>query len=42
MTELEPLEPNFAVEMYLDSREQELAEAPLRSHQYRLDTFVEW
>lgn len=42
MDELEPLEPRVAAEMYLDAREQELAEATLQSHQYRLEAFVDW
>lgn len=42
MNELEPLAPRVAVEMYLDAREQELAEATLRSHQYRLAIFADW
>lgn len=40
--DLEPLAPHRAVEMYLESKQDDLAEATLESHEYRLDAFVEW
>lgn len=42
MSELDPLDPRKAVEMYLDAREEELAEATLQSHEYRLKPFIDW
>lgn len=40
--ELEPIEPETAVEMYLDDRRHNVAEATLRAHYYRLKQFTEW
>jgi integrase len=39
---LEPIEPQEAVELYLDHRERELSKATLHSHKSRLDHFVTW
>lgn len=41
-SELEQIEPGRAVEMYLRSRENELAQATLYSHRSRLSHFIEW
>ncbi|WP_410765641.1 tyrosine-type recombinase/integrase [Haloferax sp. DFSO60] len=40
--DLEPLEPAAAKQMYLDARSQELSDATLQSHHYRLKQFVQW
>jgi integrase len=40
--DLEPLEPFRALEMYLESKQDDLADATLQSHEYRLEAFVEW
>ncbi|KTG07563.1 tyrosine-type recombinase/integrase [Haloferax profundi] len=42
MSKLEPLEPELAVQMYLDARRDELADWTLKSHKYRLSAFVQW
>ena len=42
MSDLEPISPRQAVEMYLNHRKHELAEKSIQNHQYRLDTFVEF
>ncbi|WP_181685808.1 tyrosine-type recombinase/integrase [Halorhabdus salina] len=42
MSELQPLGPQEAVELYLDSRESELSEKSLENQKYRLRSFVEW
>ena len=43
MTEnLEPLAPAEGVQMYLDERSHELADATIQSHRYRLEQFVQW
>jgi len=39
---LEPIEPETALELYLADKENELAEASLRSHRARLRHFVRW
>lgn len=39
---LEPLAPAEAMQMYLDERSHELAEATIQSHRYRLKQFVQW
>ncbi len=39
---LEPLEPAEAMQMYLDERRHELADATIQSHRYRLKQFVLW
>lgn len=41
-TDLDPLAPREAMQMYLDERRHELAEATLQSHRYRLKQFVQW
>lgn len=40
--ELEPIEPETAVELYLADREPELASITLKSHRSRLGFFVQW
>lgn len=40
--QLEPIEPEQALEMYLRERETEVAEATLYSHKSRLGHFVRW
>ncbi|CDK39623.1 site-specific integrase [Halorubrum sp. AJ67] len=42
MSELEPLEPEKAVELYLKHRSDELAESSLNAHRLRLKHFVRW
>lgn len=42
MPELEPLEPERGVELYLKHREDELAESSLNAHRLRLKHFVRW
>jgi site-specific recombinase XerD len=40
--DLEPIDPETAVEMYLDDRRHNVAEATLQAHHYRLKQFTEW
>jgi len=40
--ELDPIEPEGAVEMYLTVKHSEFADATLRSHRSRLRRFVQW
>ena len=40
--DLEPIDPETAVEMYLDDRRHNVAEATLQAHYYRLKQFTEW
>lgn len=40
--DLEPLEPQEALNLYLQDRDGELAEQTLQSHRYRITRFVEW
>lgn len=40
--ELEPIEPDTAVQMYLDDRRHNIADATLQAHHYRLKQFTEW
>lgn len=42
MSALQPIGPQEAVELYLDSREAELSEKSLENQKYRLRSFVEW
>lgn len=42
MSELEPIEPAEAVEMWLDHQRSERAASTLQSYSYRLAPFVEW
>lgn len=42
MSDLEPLTPDRAIEMYLDARKDELSEATLQSQEYRLDAFEQF
>ena len=39
---LEPIDPETALEMYLNDRENEVAQATLYSHRSRLSHFVRW
>lgn len=39
---LEPIEPAVAVQMYLEDRRHEVADATLQAHDYRLRQFVAW
>lgn len=41
-SELEPIEPETAVEMYLDDRRTELSQASLKAHEYRLSHLLRW
>ena len=40
--ELEPIDPETAVDLYLDHREPELSEKSLENQRYRLTSFVLW
>lgn len=40
--DLEPLEPEEAVEIYKNQRRSEVSDATLQSHGYRLKHFVKW
>ncbi|ERH11071.1 MAG: hypothetical protein J07HX64_02850 [halophilic archaeon J07HX64] len=40
--DLDPIDPETAVQMYLDSRRRELTDATIQAHQYRLKQFVRW
>lgn len=40
--DLEPLDPEKGVEMYLDHRKLELSKKSIQNHGYRLRRFVEW
>lgn len=42
MTDLEPISPAEAMEMYMEGRRDELAESTLQGHRYRLEAFVQW
>jgi len=42
MTELEPIEPDRALELYLEDREIEYADSTIRSHRSRLKQFLSW
>ncbi len=39
---LDPIDPSTAIQMYLDSRRHELADATLQAHRYRLKQFRQW
>jgi len=39
---LEPIEPEAALELFLKDKEAELADASIKSHDYRLRHFVRW
>lgn len=41
-SDLQPIAPEAAVELYLDGRRDELTKETLKSHKYRLQTFAEW
>jgi integrase len=40
--DLEPIDPETAVELYIDHREPDVSEKTLLNHQSRLDSFVDW
>lgn len=40
--DLEPIEPDHAVELYLEDRRDELADLTYSSHRSRLSYFVQW
>ncbi|MFB6308665.1 MAG: tyrosine-type recombinase/integrase [Haloarculaceae archaeon] len=40
--DLEPLDPETGVEMYLNGRQDELSEATLTGQKYRLEAFAQW
>lgn len=40
--DLEPLDPRTATEMYLDDWRNEIADATLQTHHYRLRYLIEW
>ena len=42
MTDTDPIQPRKALELYKQSRETEVSESTLQSHEYRLKPFVEW
>ena len=41
-TDLKPITPEDAVELYLDQRREEVAESTLQSHRRRLKHFIRW
>jgi len=41
-TELQPMHPTDAVQMYLEAKQSEAAEATVREHRYRLKHFKRW
>ena len=41
-TDLEPIEPSTAQELYLDHKASEYAEETVQAHRYRTNHFVEW
>jgi hypothetical protein len=40
--ELEPIDPETALKMYLSAREREVAQSTLRAHRSRLGHFLRW
>lgn len=40
--DLEPIDPETALELYLAEKESEYAASTVRSHRSRLDFFVRW
>lgn len=42
MSTLEPIDPETALELYLDQRRNEVTETTLKAHRYRLQHFVRW
>ena len=42
MSDLDPIEPSNALELYLTDRGGNLSEATITSHRSRLSTFVDW
>ncbi|WP_459192051.1 tyrosine-type recombinase/integrase [Halosimplex sp. J119] len=39
---LEPIDPETALELYLADKENDLADASLKAHRYRLNHFIRW
>ena len=42
MSDLQPIEPEAAKDLYLDHRRNEVSDETLKSHRYRLGAFVDW
>ena len=42
MSDLQPIDPETAVDLYLDQRRDEVSGSTLQSHEYRLQSFIEW
>lgn len=42
MSALDPIDPSNALELYLADKEGTLARSSIRSHRWRVSTFVEW
>ncbi len=42
MSDLEPITPQEAVDLYVSHRELEVSKKTLQNHKYRLNAFVEW
>ena len=42
MSDLQPIDPEAAVDLYLEERAGEVADETLKSHEYRLAEFVNW
>lgn len=40
--DLQPIDPETALDLYLGQREGEVSDATLQSHEYRLQAFVDW
>lgn len=40
--DLDPLNPEAAVDLYLDHRQDEVSDATMQSHEYRLRAFLDW
>ncbi len=41
-TNLEPLDPETAVELYLDHKSMNCADSTIRNHRYRMNHFLDW
>jgi len=42
MTELEPIDPKLALELYLDDRRSHQSKATTIAHRSRLSSFIDW
>lgn len=42
MSELEPIEPSKALELYLEQKGDDAADSTVKSHRYRLQHFIQW